>query len=470
MDTLRCLLMEHSPLPPISLTATTTCCIVGNGPSALLVDGTVIDAHDEVVRFNDFHVRGFERHVGSKTTLWVTFGRGVLPGDAGVFPDRILFTQGGSWNPPYAPAQVYRIPHHVYQSARAHVQFVSGRSGKARIIPSSGLLVAWYLIEVLGLNCISVAGFDHFSKVASSHHHYWIKKPYIKPPEHDGDAEASIFADWVGKGRARYLSPASPIPAPSKPPVAKRPCPHTTVVLDEATEWVLPPMWRHANRGLSIRADAPGSATCTMNLPQACWVTIHANGFVNRSSEGAGAYLYQGGVLIACICPDDNHRQLAVIDGIASVQLSAGNCAMTLEFRFGGDGSYCHAHLSLTNDPVVEAHVPCTPCPPFAAPPSAPPAAPPSAPTSAPPHWGPPKWAELHHHQITGGPEDAAWLDTFVQSIPTCRSCQKHFVEILRDNPPDFTSQSTWYRWTVMIHNLVNTALGKPLWSQPELP
>lgn len=46
--------------------------IVGNGPSILShKKGEEIDAFENVVRLNEFVIRGFEEHVGVKTTQWV---------------------------------------------------------------------------------------------------------------------------------------------------------------------------------------------------------------------------------------------------------------------------------------------------------------------------------------------------------------------------------------------------------------
>lgn len=45
--------------------------IVGNGPSVLDNSlGNIIDSYDAVVRFNDYKLIGFEKHVGTKTDIW----------------------------------------------------------------------------------------------------------------------------------------------------------------------------------------------------------------------------------------------------------------------------------------------------------------------------------------------------------------------------------------------------------------
>lgn len=46
--------------------------VVGSGPGEIgKGKGKDIDAHDEVIRFNDFETEGFEEDYGSKTTIWV---------------------------------------------------------------------------------------------------------------------------------------------------------------------------------------------------------------------------------------------------------------------------------------------------------------------------------------------------------------------------------------------------------------
>jgi hypothetical protein len=47
--------------------------LVGNGASVMDQElGKTIDSFDTVVRFNWFHIKGFEKQVGSKTDIWFT--------------------------------------------------------------------------------------------------------------------------------------------------------------------------------------------------------------------------------------------------------------------------------------------------------------------------------------------------------------------------------------------------------------
>jgi hypothetical protein len=47
--------------------------LVGNGPSVMDHEfGGVVDSFDIVVRFNWYHIKGFEKQVGAKTNIWFT--------------------------------------------------------------------------------------------------------------------------------------------------------------------------------------------------------------------------------------------------------------------------------------------------------------------------------------------------------------------------------------------------------------
>lgn len=213
---------ERFPIPQ-------NCILVGNGPSVLSEGiGKAIDSFEEVVRFNDFRTAGFEIHTGKKITLWSTFPDGPLPHDKTLRPDRVVFTHGESNGPPYAPRQLYRIPIEFLENVRDNVQQRSARRPVqgVELIPTSGLVVASWLLDVVGVPGLALAGFDHFRKDRNLLHHYWDSHPCSKPQAHDGEAEAAIFAEWKESGKAEYLSrpkgryfparPATPISMKAK--------------------------------------------------------------------------------------------------------------------------------------------------------------------------------------------------------------------------------------------------------------
>ncbi len=192
-------------LPDSPINPEATCVLVGNGPSVTGSGlGRLIDAHDEVVRFNNYAVAGFEKDVGTRTTLWSTFGKGTKP-ISGEAAKRAIFIHGDSGNPTLPMEATYRIERRFYEAMRKELRQVSCHRNAAKINPTSGFLVTRWLLEC-GVKRLHLAGFDHFTKHASSKHHYWNDKAFGRPYDHDGDAEARLLQPYVRMGRLRYLS------------------------------------------------------------------------------------------------------------------------------------------------------------------------------------------------------------------------------------------------------------------------
>lgn len=53
------------------------------------------------------------------------------------------------------------------------------------------------------------------------------------------------------------------------------------------------------------------------------------------------------------------------------------------------------------------------------------------------------------------------YLNLFAQVYP-CGDCARHFIVLLRDNPPQVSSRKAAAMWGCMVHNLVNKRLEKP--------
>lgn len=216
---------------PLRIDPQATVCLVGNGPSVLQCSGAEIDAHDVVIRFNNYQLGPHAEHTGTKTTHWSTFGHGVLPGDA-QRPESVIFTHGENLAPAYTPKHLYRIPRYFYESVRRTVQdrsrWLSGfRNITEHLLGTSGLTVACWLLDVVGVECVTLAGFDHFSKESSKQHHYYNPGTFGKPKEHDGDAEAAMFAELEAAGRVKYLGrPSKILNRPSRISIVPGGCVH----------------------------------------------------------------------------------------------------------------------------------------------------------------------------------------------------------------------------------------------------
>jgi SAM-dependent methyltransferase len=189
----------------------TSCVLVGNGPGALMRNrGVEIDAFEEVVRFNGYAIDPWADKLGCRTTLWSTYGYEKLPqGDQR--PQRVIYTFGERGaGPAYIPEQLYRIPSWFFGKIHKEVQkraawhTIFANEDKLPIA-SSGLLVTCWLLHVVGLDRVHLVGFDHFRKDISRQHHYWTAGAFSRPKDHDGEVEASMFADLVVAGRVVYL-------------------------------------------------------------------------------------------------------------------------------------------------------------------------------------------------------------------------------------------------------------------------
>ena len=189
-------------LNPLKITPTKSVILVGNGPSVLRAKrGKFIDTFDEVVRFNNFVTDGFEDFTGSKTTLWSAFFK--KPDEQPKFPRAFCIHERDKPLPGIAAS--YSMASWFYDRVRRQVQeraaWASGfKRDVSPLLASSGILVASYLLDIVGVEQVFITGFDHFSKTYSGQHHYWLQQSFKKPAEHDGDIEAAMFGELIDSG------------------------------------------------------------------------------------------------------------------------------------------------------------------------------------------------------------------------------------------------------------------------------
>lgn len=118
--------------------------LVGNGPSAVSWEaGEIIDACPEVARFNNFVTEGFEKFVGTKTTVWIR-------NDTGTVRDRDL-----------QPVLVVAKPGREEEGKLAPRPYPGGWA-------STGIVGALHFLEQ-GKK-VALHGFDFFR--ASGHHYF----------------------------------------------------------------------------------------------------------------------------------------------------------------------------------------------------------------------------------------------------------------------------------------------------------
>lgn len=190
--------------PRLPMGPQTDVVLVGNGPGLLRAPlGPAIDRFSEVVRFNDWVTAGFERHTGERVTWWSAFFKGH---EKPLRHSRVLALHERD----QMPAGIYechRVPGRFFQRmwdrVRERAQWRAGLSEAPpeRLLASSGLTVAVYLLEVGGVEVVHLAGFDHFRKDHSGQHHYWLPRTFGRPKEHDGDLEAALIGELEAAGR-----------------------------------------------------------------------------------------------------------------------------------------------------------------------------------------------------------------------------------------------------------------------------
>jgi len=75
--------------------------------------------------------------------------------------------------------------------------------------------------------------------------------------------------------------------------------------------------------------------------------------------------------------------------------------------------------------------------------------------------WGPNLWGTLHLLCLTGT-ITSNFVQEFASVIP-CPMCADHFSDLLKEIPlPDSNDPLVLFRWSVNIHNRVNSRIGKP--------
>lgn len=184
--------------------------LVGNGPSLLGKGlGEQINACTHVVRFNQYKIRGYMVDVGHKTTHWACTGGNQLPVE-GSPPPGFIHLHGDTSNPGYPAQEIRRVPLSFYRGIQERVRTLSAREDKVPLLPSSGLLVALWLLETQEVPVVKVAGFDHFSRATPllAQHHYWRRGSRMSAPrEHDGEAERALLQPYFDAGRLVRLEP-----------------------------------------------------------------------------------------------------------------------------------------------------------------------------------------------------------------------------------------------------------------------
>ena len=86
--------------------------------------------------------------------------------------------------------------------------------------------------------------------------------------------------------------------------------------------------------------------------------------------------------------------------------------------------------------------------------------------------WGPHLWFFLHtisfNYPVTPTFKNKVDYNDFYNSLKNmipCELCKTHYMQHLEVSPPDLSGRNALVKWTIDLHNKVNTQLDKPVYS-----
>lgn len=170
--------------------------LIGNGGSMLKRElGEVIDTYDCVVRMNRCHIAGFERHVGTRTDIWIISMHGGL--------GKFKWTHA---SPQPRTIMVYSLSQRDDVTVRLKPLFVDNIEIMPLTVaietdefapghyPSTGLTAA------MMMKPCDIVGFDHWSDERT---HYGDDD--INPNSHPPERERELFNKLEQLGHIRRL-------------------------------------------------------------------------------------------------------------------------------------------------------------------------------------------------------------------------------------------------------------------------
>jgi len=178
--------------------------LVGNGPSLLGSSlGKKIDEFDVVVRMNKFRLKGFEKDVGTKTTVWWRTDCNDLLDPEVSFENvmlSILPRAEKAWatelQQKYAGKTVV-VPERIHRGV--HRDMGLGDPLTSDMWPSTGLIAISYFALLYGE--VTICGFEGFA----GKKHYWEPEvaPHLK--FHDAVKEQKYVRDAIQLGAVKVL-------------------------------------------------------------------------------------------------------------------------------------------------------------------------------------------------------------------------------------------------------------------------
>ena len=186
-------------------------CVVGNSKDLLDKElGKEIDSHEIVIRVNNFIIKGFEKSVGSKTTIVsCAFGSNFYP--RLTQDTRDALSKSYIWLIQLGNERVLRIKECGIPLERVAVinsetySFLSSTVYKDwwRKLPSSGIATIAMAIDLFPKSKISIVGFD--KKIRKCHYYNDEVDEGLPTDGHDWKSEIAYIENLERSGKIKRL-------------------------------------------------------------------------------------------------------------------------------------------------------------------------------------------------------------------------------------------------------------------------
>ena len=185
--------------------------LVGNGPSLLKNEfGSKIDGFDKVVRFNNFEVEGYEKHVGSKCSILARRAcDDVKMWPEEMFEEVVCFVTYCKWT-----QGMMNVARHMraYYKNKCTIVFPHTCASIGREMNLAQPNNEWASVGVLALGYftriydkVTVCGFDHLVPENGKVEHY-----FPKPPKddrfHNGEKERIFTESLIEQNKVIRLT------------------------------------------------------------------------------------------------------------------------------------------------------------------------------------------------------------------------------------------------------------------------
>jgi hypothetical protein len=165
--------------------------IVGNGTSLLNKEnGNLIDEFDDVVRFNSYKIKGFEKNVGIKSTIWFTCNKYHI-NDINDYKDVYVH----SWQEDAAKCLIYQELNNIKPCIKISKELIKSIPISS---PSTGLISIYYFLKIY--NNVTITGFDWWDNIR---HHYGDKEQ--RGTLHNPQKEFECINNLVYINKVKFL-------------------------------------------------------------------------------------------------------------------------------------------------------------------------------------------------------------------------------------------------------------------------